>query len=79
VNGKSGDHPITDIRIHRTAVYGEPLDAQLRELGELMSYQGLCDWFEQHWSTSARRLEPLVTAKLEELRRAARERGWEKR
>jgi hypothetical protein len=40
--------------IHRIPVFGEPLDDQLRQLGELMSYKRLCDWFEQHWSTPAR-------------------------
>jgi hypothetical protein len=78
MNGKPGDHPITDIVIHNISVFGEPLDGQLRKLGELMSYQRLCDWFEQHWSTPAVQLQPLVAAKLEELRRDAQERGWEK-
>ena len=78
MNGKPGDHPITDLMVHRIAVFGEPLDGQLRELGQLMSYQRLCDWFQQHWSLPPQELQPLVTAKLEELRRDARERGWEK-
>jgi hypothetical protein len=76
-NGKPGDHPITDLMVHHIAVYGEPLDTQLRQLGELMSYQRLCDWFQQHWSTPAQQLQPLVIKKLEELRRVAQERGWE--
>jgi hypothetical protein len=77
MNGKPGDHPITDLMIHHIAVFGEPLDTQLRQLGELMSYDRLCDWFQQHWSTPAEQLQPLVAAKLEELRRDACERGWE--
>jgi hypothetical protein len=36
-NGKPGDHPITDLMIHHLAVYGEPLDTELRQLGQLMS------------------------------------------
>ena len=47
MNGKPGDHPITDLMVHRIAVFGEPLDTQLRQLGELMSYDRLCDWFQQ--------------------------------
>ena len=57
--------------------YGEPLDSRIRQLGELMSYHRLCDWFEQHWSRSPQQLEPIVAAKLEEMRRAAHEGGWE--
>jgi hypothetical protein len=77
MNGKPGDHPITDLMIHHIAVYGEPLDTQLHQLGELMSYQRLCDWFQPHWSAPADQLQSLVAAKLEELRREAQERGWE--
>jgi hypothetical protein len=77
MNGKSGDHPITDIVRHHIAHYGDPLDTRIRELGELMSYQRLCDWFEQYWSKSPEQLEPIVAAKLNEVRRAVREGGWE--
>jgi hypothetical protein len=78
MNGKPGDHPITDIMVYKIAVYGEPLDSQLRQLGELMSYRRLCDWFEQHRSTPTAQLQPLVAAKLEEVRRDTEERVWEK-
>ena len=77
MNGKHGDHPITDIVIHRIAVYGDPLDSQLRELGGLMSYHRLCEWFEKHWSASREQLEPIVSDKLDEMRRTARDSGWE--
>jgi hypothetical protein len=76
-NGRPGDHPITDVMIHRIARLGEPLDTQLRQLGEIMSYQRLCDWYDQYWGTSKEQLQPIVAAKLEELRHDARERGWE--
>jgi hypothetical protein len=59
------------------ARYGDPLDSQIRQLGELMSYHRLCDWFEQHWSRSPQQLEPIVAAKLEEMQRSAQEGGWE--
>jgi hypothetical protein len=78
-NGKPGDHPITDLMIHHLSVYGEPLDTELRQLGELMLYHRLCDWFEQgqYWTTAKEELEPIVAAKLETLKRDAQERGWE--
>jgi hypothetical protein len=77
MNGKPGDHPITDIVKHRIARYGDPLDTQIRLLGEFMSYDRLCDWFERHWSKSPEQLEPIVAAKLDEMQRAAQEGGWE--
>jgi hypothetical protein len=77
MNGKPGDHPITDITVHHMSVFGEPVDTQLRQLGEMMSYERLCDWFQPHWSKSAEELQPIVAAKLQELRRDAQEGGWE--
>jgi hypothetical protein len=59
MNGNPGDHPIRDIMVHHHSVYGEPLDAQLRELGELISYQRLSDWFQQHWLRRQIRFSPL--------------------
>jgi hypothetical protein len=78
-NGKPGDHQITDQMIHHRSVYVEPLDTQLRQLGELMSYHRLCDWFGQgrYWTTAKEDLEPIVAAKLETVKRDARDRGWE--
>ena len=78
-NGKPGDHPITDLMIHHLSVYGDPLDTELRQLGEFMSYDRLCDWFEQgrYWTTPKEELEPIVAAKLETLKRDAQDRGWE--
>jgi hypothetical protein len=77
VNGKPGDHPITDIMVHHRSVFGDPLDTQLRQMGELMSYDRLCDWFQPYWSKSAAELQPIVAAKLQQLRQDAQERGWE--
>jgi len=78
MNGKPGDHPITDIMVHHISVFGEPLDTQFRQMGELMSYERLCDWFQPYWSKSTAELKPIVAAKLQELRDDAREGGWEK-
>ena len=77
MNGKHGDHPIADIVIHRIAVYGEPVDSQLRQLGELMSYQRLCDCFQEHWPAPPDQLQPIVVAELARRRRDAADRGRE--
>jgi hypothetical protein len=77
MNGKPGDHPITDIMVYHLSVFGEPVDTHIRQLGEMMSYERLCDWFQPHWSKAAEELQPILAAKLQELRRDAQERGWE--
>ena len=78
-NGKPGDHPITDLMIHHLSVYGEPLDIKPRQLGDLLSYHRLCDWFEQgeYWSMPKEKIEPIVAAQLDTLQRDAQDRGWE--
>ena len=63
--------------VYHISVFGKPLETQLRLLGELMSYKRLCEWYQPYWTTPADELQLLVAAKLEELRRDARERGWE--
>jgi hypothetical protein len=51
-NGKPGDHPLTDIVVHRTEVFGDRIDTLIRELDA----QGLwvspiaCEWLhERYW------------------------------
>ena|GEM_PF-5475031 len=69
--------PIMDVVRHGIPRYGDPLDAEIRKLGELMSYHRLCAWFEQHSSKPPEQLQLIVSAKLEEVRRAAKEGGWQ--
>jgi hypothetical protein len=34
-NGKPGDHPLTDIVVHRSTVFGAPYDDLIREIAPL--------------------------------------------
>ena len=78
MNGKHGDHPITDIVGHKLSVYGEPLDNYIRQIAQLMSPPRMHDWFNPLWaSLSTVELERTAKQKLDELRRDAQARGWE--
>jgi hypothetical protein len=77
VNGKPGDHPITDIAIHHLAVFGEPTDVELHQIIDLLGYDCACDWFDDLRQFSAQRQWDLITRKLAELREDARQRGLE--
>lgn len=54
-NGKPGDHPFTDIVVHRATVFGEPVDGLIREIarsaqGELREVLAALAW---SWPTDA--------------------------
>lgn len=47
-NGKIGDHPITDIIVHRRRVFSPQIDDLIREIvkaGGRPQLDGLVDWF----------------------------------
>jgi hypothetical protein len=51
-NGKPGDHPLTDIVVHRQAVFGEPIDALISELDrqELWASPIASEWlYGKYW------------------------------
>jgi hypothetical protein len=77
MNGKRGDHPLTDIFAHGLAVYGEPTDGYLRQIAELMPPPQMHAWFNDLWSLSPIELERAAESKLKELQNEAHERGWE--
>lgn len=83
-NGKPGDHPYTDIVVHRLAVYSPPADALVREIATLADERirrELADLLYRRFNVYERpavaELERTLTALRDRLRREARERGWE--
>lgn len=77
MNGKTGDHPISDIVHYGLSVYGEPTDSNIRKLATLMDYHRLCDWYDQLRSDRTQDIPSEVENKLAELTRHAKESGWE--
>jgi hypothetical protein len=78
MNGRRGDDPIMDLLHHSLAPYGGPIDTDLRQVAKLLSYPRLQDWFGPLRDLSPEELKVIVANKLDELRRGAEERGWEK-
>jgi hypothetical protein len=76
-NGSPGDDPIIDVISHRLAVYGDPIDSQLREMSKLLSFRRLQDWFWSLRRLPKAELEIIVARKLADLQRDAKDRGWE--
>jgi hypothetical protein len=51
-NGKPGDHPLSDIFLHKIEVYGPEADELMRKIGALCSHRELEEWWEREigWS-----------------------------
>jgi hypothetical protein len=80
MNGKPGDHPLTDILVHGLDVYGPEADRLIRKIAELCSRRELDEWWEREigWQPSERLL--LISkarSHLDELLHRAKESGWE--
>jgi len=77
VNGKIGDHPLTDILNHGVAVFPDPIDALVRQIAEYLPRERLYDLFPWFSPPEAEEFERQLRTKLEELEADARARGWE--
>lgn len=51
-NGKPGDHPLTDLFLHRLEVYGQEADDLIREIASLSSQREFDAWWDREvgWS-----------------------------
>jgi alpha-amylase/alpha-mannosidase (GH57 family) len=78
-NGKPGDHPLTDIFVHKSEVYGREADDLIRRIGELCSSRELDEWWEREigWSDDRDFALRKAKARYEELLNRARNSGWE--
>ena len=78
-NGKPGDHPLTDIFLHKLEVYGPEADELIRKIGDLCSRRELDEWWEREigWSQDRELTLRKARARYDELMKRARESGWE--
>jgi hypothetical protein len=77
MNGKPGDHPVSDVLKHGLAAYGEPSDTEIRKLAGFMDYHRLCEWFDNVLGHEKEDVATEVQKKLAEVLKDAKERGWE--
>lgn len=79
MNGKPGDHPLTDILSHDLEVYGEEADGLIRKVAELSSRRELDEWWEREigWRGDRDRALREARARHAELLERAIDRGWE--
>jgi hypothetical protein len=76
MNGKPGDHPLTNVLIHTLVVFGDPWDDELREIVQLLGTERAHDWFNAEcWSKPDNQIRFAISKKRAALRREARDRG----
>jgi len=78
-NGKPGDHPVTDILVHKVTVYGDEADDLIRKIAELSSRRELDERWEQEigWSPQRNTVANKARIRLDELLQRAKDSGWE--
>jgi len=78
-NGKPGDHPLTDILVHRLKVYGREADELIRKIAELCSRRELDEWWEKEigWSPEHDLVVRKTRIRFDELFERAKRSGWE--
>jgi hypothetical protein len=79
MNGKPGDHPLTDILGHKLEVYGQETDELILRIREMCSLRELEEWWQRElgWSASKELALQRARVRYEELLIRAREGGWE--
>lgn len=79
MNGKPGDHPLTDILAYKHDVYGRETDELIRKIAALCSPRELDDWWSREiaWSTDSEFVLRKAGARHRELAKRAKESGWE--
>lgn len=78
-NGKPGDHPLTDILVHKFNVYGLEADDLIRKIADLCSRRELEEWWSREigWSNSGDSVVVKAKSQLDELLLRAQQGGWE--
>ena len=80
MNGKPGDHPLTDLFIHGLPVFSPAVEALLREIRALAGdreWRRLEDSIPWFPPPPDAQLQQRLRAVRDRLRREAQERGWE--
>lgn len=80
MNGKPGDHPLTDILIHKLKVYGQEADDLIRKIAELCSRPELHEWWEREvgWSNDGHSVVRKARIRFDKLLQRSKQGGWER-
>lgn len=77
MNGKPGDHPLTDILVHKLSVFSPAIDSLIMEIASLGGQKELeakYDWFRP---PALEALESELKTTRDRLKEEAEDRDWE--
>ena len=77
MNGKHGDHPLTDILVHNLSVFSPTADALIREIARLGGERELETEFNLFKPPPLNIFEAELRAMRDRLKEEAKKRGWE--
>ena len=77
MNGKHGDHPLTDILNHGAEVFGTEADALIREIDDLGGRRELDQIVGPNYDHDPSHLRARLAPVRDRLRGEAKDRGWE--
>jgi len=78
-NGKPGDHPLTDLLVHKSKVYGKEADELIRQIASLCSSRELDEWWEKEigWTNDLKLVLEKARDRHQQLVARAKSSGWE--
>ncbi|MEL7363208.1 MAG: hypothetical protein AAFN13_14130 [Bacteroidota bacterium] len=77
MNGKHGDHPLTDVLHHKAEVFGAEADALIREIDGLGGRSELDHIVGFSYNHNPKHLLARLVPVRDRLRQEAKDRGWE--
>jgi hypothetical protein len=77
MNSKKGDHPITDITVHKIPTFSPTADALIAEIVQLGGEAELERTFSLFQPPPLTRFEPALRQLRDRLHKEAQERGWD--
>ncbi|MFH1640823.1 MAG: hypothetical protein ABIA66_02535 [Candidatus Omnitrophota bacterium] len=76
-NGKQGDHPLTDILIHKVPVFSPSADKLIIEIAKYIPTYKLREMFNWFSPPTLSEFEKQLKEILDRLKIEAKEKGWE--
>lgn len=76
-NGKHGDHPLTDILIHKITVFSPNIDKLIVEIAKFVPTYKLTEMFNWFSPPPLSEFEKQLKETLDKLKKDAKEKGWE--
>lgn len=76
-NGKHGDHPLTDILIHKVQVFSPSIDKLIVEIAQYIPTYKLREMFNWFSPPPLPKFEEKLKDTLIRVKKEAKEKGWE--